>query len=86
MNEAALCLHAPSYHLLNTFQLLSGASDFIDELAELSLRMARQLLLAPGRIIRSAGPATLIIIEDSLAAWQRAWAPIGAFRLPPSAA
>ena len=86
VNAAALCLHALSYNLLNTFRSLSGASDFIDEPAELSLRRARRLLLVPGRIVRSARTATLIIMIDSLAAWQRAWARISALHPPPDVA
>ena len=70
VNAAVLCVQALGYNLLNTFRSLAGTSAFIDEPAELHLRRARALLVVPGRIVRSAGRATLVIRDVALAAWQ----------------
>ncbi len=85
VNTAALCLHALSYNLLNTFRSLSGTPDFIDEPAELSLRRARSLLLVPGRVILSARRATMVVMHAALDSWRRAWTRICALHPPPNA-
>jgi hypothetical protein len=86
VNAAALCLHGLAFNLLNTFRILAGASDFIDEPPELGLRRARELLLIPGRIIVSARRATLVIMDAALESWQRAWNRIQSLHPPPSVA
>jgi len=82
VNAAALCMHGLAFNLLNTFRSLAGASEFIDEPAEVGLRRARELLLIPGRIVVSARRATLIIMDAALESWQRAWARLQALNPP----
>jgi len=86
VNAAALCMHGLAFNLLNTFRILAGASEFIDEPPEFGLRRARSLLLTAGRVVVSARRATLIIMDAARAAWDRAWTRIQALRSPPSAA
>lgn len=86
VNAAALCIHALSYNLLNTLRLLGGASGFVDEPAEVSLRRARRLLLVPGRIIVSARKATLVVTDAALDSWRRTWERMRALHAPPTAA
>ena len=71
VNAAALCMHALAFNLLNTFRILAGASDFVDEPPELGLERARRLLHVAGRIIVSARRATLVVMDEAISAWKR---------------